>query len=113
MNFIFFYFLNFIIDFYTDSSTTNDFTETVINNPATLKWSATDSNGVAKSIAVPINNDDICESTETFEVHLTNVFGGTLGTQTSATVSIIDDDCKFLGILRHHLIQSYLVQRQI
>ena len=71
----------------------------MINNPATLKWSAADSSGVTKSIAVPINNDDVCESTETFEVHLANVIGGTLGTQTSATVSIIDDDCKFFEIV--------------
>ncbi|XP_072033434.1 uncharacterized protein [Amphiura filiformis] len=85
------------VDFYTDASGVingggADFTPVLSNSPVTLTWEANDSNGTTTAHNVVIVNDDECESTETFNVFLTNVDGGILGTQSFALVSIIDDD---------------------
>ena len=63
-----------------------DFTST----NGTLNW--TDGDSDSKSFAVPILNDNDDESLETFLVSLSNATGATLGTPSSATVSIQDDD---------------------
>ena len=56
----------------------------------TLTWASGDS--APKNIAVPIVNDSIAESPETFKVTLSNVTPGTRIATPSATVLIVDDD---------------------
>ena len=46
----------------------------------------------AKLVSVPILNDGITEPTETFRVTLSNPSGGLLGTRTTTTVTIQDND---------------------
>jgi len=60
--------------------------------PVTLNWTSGDA--TSKSCSIPIVNDNIDEgaTAETFGVTLSLPTGASLGTQTSATVSITDDD---------------------
>src|SRR5439155_13353442 len=46
----------------------------------------------SKSISIPIIDDSYAEGSETFSVNLTSGFGSTLGAQSTATVTIIDND---------------------
>jgi hypothetical protein len=59
-------------------------------NSGTLNWSAGDSS--AKTITVSVANDNVYESDETFNVTLSSPAGATLGTPSSATVTISEDD---------------------
>ncbi|MGY3411008.1 hypothetical protein ACVWZV_007121 [Bradyrhizobium sp. GM5.1] len=54
---------------------------------------------VSQTISVPIINDTIPESDETFTVTLSNPTGATLGAQTTTTVKILDNDNPALGNL--------------
>jgi len=63
-----------------------DFTTT----SGTLSWAA--GVGGAKSITIPITNDLITESPESFTVHFSAQTGGALLPRTDATVNIADDD---------------------
>ena len=56
----------------------------------TLSWVAGDS--AAKTIVVAITNDTAVEADETFTVALGGAVGASLGAQTAATVSIVDND---------------------
>jgi uncharacterized repeat protein (TIGR02543 family) len=56
----------------------------------TLSWSAGDSS--SRNIVVPIINDKKKEAGETFRVNLSGITGATLGTNKTATVTIIDND---------------------
>lgn len=65
----------------------SDFTDAT----GTLNWASGD--GAAKSIVVAIADDDEEEQAETFEVALSNPVGGaTLGSPSSATVTVFDND---------------------
>ena len=46
-------------------------------------------------VMIPINPDTVCEDDEMFEVGLTNVGVGVLGTPSTAEVTIADNDRKF------------------
>jgi len=46
----------------------------------------------AKTFSIPIVDDSYAEGNETFSVNLTNALGATLGTPSTATVTIIDND---------------------
>lgn len=56
----------------------------------TLNW--TDGDSSAKTFNVLITDDSTAEVIQSFTVNLTNVVGATLGSNTSATVSITDND---------------------
>ena len=57
----------------------------------TLSWASGDT--ANKTFSVPITNDTLDEPNETFTVTLTSPTGGaTLGSPSSATVTIMDDD---------------------
>ncbi|WP_242056395.1 S-layer family protein [Nostoc sp. FACHB-152] len=61
------------------------------NTPITVTFANGDT--TSKTVTIPINNDTLAESTETFNLTLTNATGGaTIGSQNTAVVSIIDDD---------------------
>jgi poly(3-hydroxybutyrate) depolymerase len=47
---------------------------------------------MTRLISIPILNDGITEATKTFRVTLSNPTGGLLGTRTTTTVSILDND---------------------
>lgn len=64
----------------------SDFT----SKSGTLTWLAGDAS--AKYISVPIVNDTIKESTETFTVQLSSPSGAVLGSNKAAVVTIIDND---------------------
>ncbi len=46
----------------------------------------------SKSISIPIIDDSYAEGNETFSVNLTSGFGSTIGAQSTATVTIIDNE---------------------
>jgi hypothetical protein len=56
----------------------------------TLSWAAGEAG--TKTFNIPIINDAIVEGTETFNVTLSNPTGVSLGTPSTATVTILDDD---------------------
>ncbi|MDX6692429.1 MAG: trimeric autotransporter adhesin [Blastocatellia bacterium] len=56
----------------------------------TLNW--TDGDAANKTITVPINDDSIFEGDETFSVSLDTATGATLGSPSTATVTINDND---------------------
>ena len=56
----------------------------------TLNWAAGDSS--IRNIVVPIINDKIKENSETFSIQLSGATGAVLGTNKTATVTIIDND---------------------
>jgi hypothetical protein len=56
----------------------------------TLSWSAGDSS--SRNIVVPIINDKKKEASETFRVNLSGITGATLGTNKTATITIIDNN---------------------
>jgi hypothetical protein len=62
----------------------------------TLNW--TNGDAANKSCVVPILNDPIVESSETFTVALGSASGAALGATTSATVTIADNDLPIPGI---------------
>ena len=77
------------VNFATSNGTANassDYTST----SGTLNWANGDS--APKVICVPILQDSIAESSETFTVSLSGVTGGSLGSPSTATVSITDDE---------------------
>ena len=98
-------------EYYTDSTVTpvsgdsNDFTAlpNVASTASTrqITFAAADASGtgVLKPISLTINNDNpgLCESTESFNVYLTNMVGAVAGTQSETKVTITDDDSKFLS----------------
>jgi parallel beta-helix repeat protein len=57
----------------------------------TLSWAAGDT--ANKTISIPVINDTVVENAETFRVAISNPLGGsTLGTATSVTITIQDND---------------------
>jgi hypothetical protein len=56
----------------------------------TLRWAANE--GGQKSFTVPVINDVHVEGAETFDLTLTNATGATIGAQSTATVTVMDDD---------------------
>lgn len=67
-------------------------------NSANLNWASGEVG--ARTFAVTILQDSVYEGTETFAANLSNVSGAILGTPTSATVSILDDDPAPAGTLQ-------------
>ena len=67
------------------------------SNPITVSFA----NGeISKSVFIPIDNDTIFETNETVNLTLSNPTGGaTLGTQTSAILTIVDNDSPQQGSL--------------
>ncbi len=63
-----------------------DFTSVI----GTLTWP--DGNASTQAITIPIANDGIAEGPETFTVNLSTPSGATLGSASSATVTIVDPD---------------------
>lgn len=59
------------------------------NTPQTINFAA---NEVTKTITVPITNDAEFETAENLTLTLSEPNGGSLGTQTTATLNIIDND---------------------
>lgn len=56
----------------------------------TLTWTAGDE--TTRTITIPINQDTLTEGSETFQVTLSNPTGATLGSSTTATIEILDDE---------------------
>ena len=63
-----------------------------INTIGTATWAAGDA--TAKTFSVAIVDDSYAEGTETFTVGLNSPSGATLGAQSTATVTIIDNDAR-------------------
>ena len=97
-----------IPDYYTDRSS-GDFTEVFPAQELLITSSST-------QISIPITNDDICESTEEFNVYLSDIDGGLLGfkdntldSACTSKVKITDDDGQHLFIyLFIHYLSIYL-----
>ena len=67
--------------------------------PQTVTWA--DGDGANKTVSIPITQDQVDEGDETILLGLTLTappVGATLGAQTTATVTIVDDDPVALGI---------------
>lgn len=61
------------------------------NNPITVNWA--DGDATSKTVTIPIVDDSLVEPSETVNLSLSNPTGGaTLGTQTTATLTILDND---------------------
>ncbi|MEG3905944.1 Calx-beta domain-containing protein, partial [Microcoleus sp. SVA1B4] len=60
------------------------------NTPLTVNFAAGDA--APQTITIPIVNDTLVEDTETLNLTLTNPNGATIGTQSTATLDIADDD---------------------
>ncbi len=77
---------------------------TAPTSPAfTLSWSGSDPDGTVKSITIQIANDNDNEANETVNLQLANATGSlTLGTVTTATLSILDDDAP-TGVLLNEI----------
>jgi predicted CxxxxCH...CXXCH cytochrome family protein len=56
----------------------------------TLNWTAGDA--ASKTFTVPVTNDTVYEGNETVNLTLSNASGATLGTQTTATLTITDNE---------------------
>ena len=69
-----------------------DFTPISQFTPTTV-WLYPDQ--TSQMVMIPINPDTVCEGGEMFEVELTNVDVGVLGTHSTAEVTIVDNDRKF------------------
>ena len=63
----------------------------------TLNWS--DGDSAARTFTVPIVNDSTFEGDETFSVTLSSATGAVLGSPSSATVTIVEDDVAQTGTL--------------
>ena len=78
----------------TDPDNSNglrDYEPVLVASPGTLNWADADS--AVKTIVITINDDLLFEGGEAFSVNLSNAAGGaSLGTTTSSTVNIIDND---------------------
>ena len=70
----------------------------------TLNWLNGDSAG--KSLSVPIVNDSTFENDETFTVMLSSASGAALGSPSTATVTIFEDDQPPVGALRFRSINQ-------
>ncbi|MEG4970296.1 Calx-beta domain-containing protein, partial [Microcoleus sp. B6-A1] len=60
------------------------------NTPLTVNFAAGDA--APQTITIPIANDTLVEDTETLNLTLTNPNGATIGTQSTATLDIVDND---------------------
>src|SRR5207253_143148 len=60
------------------------------NSSGTLNWADGDSS--SKCFSITICNDNVFEGNETVNLALSNATGATLGTQSTATLTIADDD---------------------
>ncbi len=56
----------------------------------TLSWASGDS--AVKTIRVPVLNDTLAEASESFQIRLSAASGASLGSLSSSTVTIVDDD---------------------
>ncbi len=63
----------------------------------------------SKTISINIIDDTVFEGDENFSLSLNNVIGTVLGNQTSATISIVEDDSPLVGGLVQFSGTSYLV----
>jgi glucose/arabinose dehydrogenase len=63
----------------------------------------------SRTLSIPIQNDTNVENTENFVLRLSNPTGGTLGTNTTTTITILDDDLS-LGNLTRNTVVSGLNQ---
>ncbi|MBI2437860.1 MAG: hypothetical protein HYV36_03485 [Lentisphaerae bacterium] len=61
-----------------------------VSQSGTLSWSAGDS--LSRTITISITDDSLDENDETFTVTLSNATGADLGSPSSATVTIVDND---------------------
>lgn len=77
------------VDFTTMDGTAVGGTDYTATN-GTLTWP----NGISgnRTISIPIPNDSTAETAETFTLELSNVSGAALGANSTATVTIIDND---------------------
>lgn len=75
--------------------------------PQTVTWA--DGESATKTVAIPIVQDQVDEAAESFGVAVSlpaNRFGATLGAQTTATVTITDDDPLVLSIADRTLAEG-------
>ena len=77
------------------AKSTDDFAE-IINGQ--LVFNTGETNGATRQISVSINDDDIIESAETFQVKLTASSGDTIVSPGTATVTIIDNEGKLFAV---------------
>ena len=61
-----------------------------IASSGTLSWASGDS--AVKTIRVPVLNDTLAEASESFQIRLSAASGASLGSVSSSTVTIVDDD---------------------
>jgi hypothetical protein len=69
-----------------------------VTSPVTLSWS--DGDAADKNVTITIVNDVQPESSETFQIALSNAVGASLGSPSSATATISDNDAAQPGTLR-------------
>lgn len=68
-----------------------------IQSSGTISWGAGESG--PKKFSIPIINDTLAESTETFTVTLANPSNAGLGSPSSTTVSLLDDETPSPGVI--------------
>jgi len=81
-----------------NSGSASSGTDYSLISTTTLSWTDGDLND--KTFAIPIIADGTLESDETIELVLSNVVGASLGSTTSATVTILNDDAAVPGTLQ-------------
>ena len=76
------------VDVVIAGGTATNGSDYTLTTPTTLSW--VDGDAAPKTITIPVNTDPVFDPNETIDLSLQNVVNGSLGSQTTATVTVID-----------------------